>query len=79
MVDTTYSDLILMIGGQVLTLFLLLLVTLFGTDPIASRLSFPSPVSLPASSSPSSISSNASTSSNASASSNASNKKGNQK
>jgi hypothetical protein len=41
MVDTTYSDLILMIGGQVLTLFLLLLVTLFGTDPIASRLSMP--------------------------------------
>jgi len=72
MVDTTYSDLILMIGGQVLTLFLLLLVTLFGTDPIASRLSMPIPPPLPASS----ASSNAS---NASTASNANNKKGNQK
>lgn len=74
MVDTTYSDLILMIGGQVLTLFLLLLVTLFGTDPIASRLSMPIPSPLPSASSPSSASSNSSNSSNASTSSNASNK-----
>ena len=34
--DTTYSDLILMIGGQVLLLFILGVLTVFGVDPIVS-------------------------------------------
>ena len=36
MVDTTYSDLVLMIGGQVLFLFILIVITVFGVDPIIS-------------------------------------------
>lgn len=33
-INTTYSDLILMIGGQLLILFILSMVTLFGVDAI---------------------------------------------
>ena len=36
MVDTTYSDLLLMIGGQVLFLFIIIVITVFGVDPIVS-------------------------------------------
>ena len=36
--DTTYSDLILMIGGQVLFLYLLVMITLFGVNPITQHL-----------------------------------------
>lgn len=37
-IDTTYSDLALMIGGQFLILFIIVLITLFGVDPISEPL-----------------------------------------
>jgi hypothetical protein len=42
--DTTYSDLILMIGGQLLILFILVIVSIFGTKPLATLTNtFPAP------------------------------------
>lgn len=37
-IDTTYSDLALMIGGQFLILFIIIIITLFGVDPISEPL-----------------------------------------
>lgn len=45
MVDTTYSDLVLMIGGQVLFLFIMIVITVFGVDPIISPKTNKSPAS----------------------------------
>jgi|LauGreDrversion4_2_1035121.scaffolds.fasta_scaffold49470_5 hypothetical protein len=42
--DTTYSDLILMIGGQLLILFILVIVSIFGTKPLVTLTNaFPAP------------------------------------
>lgn len=37
-IDTTYSDLALMIGGQFLFLFIIVMITVFGVDPISEPL-----------------------------------------
>ncbi len=37
-INTTYSDLALMIGGQLLILFLLAMISYFGVDPISKPL-----------------------------------------
>lgn len=37
-IDTTYSDLVLMIGGQLLILFLILMITVFGVKPLSDPL-----------------------------------------
>lgn len=37
-IDTTYSDLALMIGGQLLILFIIIMITVFGMDPISEPL-----------------------------------------
>lgn len=45
--DTTYSDLILMIGGQVLILFIIVIVSVFGTKPLATMTNAFVPASTP--------------------------------
>jgi hypothetical protein len=37
-IDTTYSDLILMVGGQILLLFILIMITVFGVKSISEPL-----------------------------------------
>lgn len=37
-IDTTYSDLVLMVGGQFLILFLVVMVTVFGVKPLSDPL-----------------------------------------
>lgn len=36
--DTTYSDLLLMIGGQILLLFMIIVVVVFGVKPLSDPL-----------------------------------------
>lgn len=38
-IDTTYSDLVLMVGGQLLFLFVLVMITVFGVKPLSDPLS----------------------------------------
>jgi hypothetical protein len=37
-IDTTYSDLVLMVGGQLLILFLITMITVFGVKPLSDPL-----------------------------------------
>jgi hypothetical protein len=37
-IDTTYSDLVLMVGGQLLILFLIAMITVFGVKPLSDPL-----------------------------------------